>query len=1724
VIDTSGNVGIATTAPYARLGVGGAVAAEYFNADNTSATSTLSGGLNVSNGALTHDFSAGLTSIQNLSIGAMTFDTNAGTVSWVDMPVTSAATPGTIQSYTAQLDGSPILTVYSVSNGTGGIASSSVGIASTTPWGTFSVEMQPTTTVQFVVSDSGTTTPALLVDGRGFTSLGSTTPWGKFSIDASANGTAPFFTIASSTATRFIVSAAGRVGIATDTPGTTLSVNGNGVVAGELYARTFQATSTAAASTFTYASSTYISVSGTASTSQLTISGIANASTQCLQLSSTGVVSGTGSACGSGGAGDSKWATTTGAFVGITPNSAAVVGIGTSTPRALLHLSTSTASQLVLSDEYAGTNPWALRTINGNFYLSTTSADTFATSTTASFRAASGLFSFLGGNVGIGTESPSDKLHVEGSSGLDGATPVTIRLNTSNNGTWTDESIMSQILFNSSDISSGAGTRAAIKAYVDDTAGADAGLSFYTTTGGATGIAERARIDHVGNFGIGTTTPGTRLSVNGDAVISNFLTARAFTATSTSEANTFTYASSTYISVSDTASTSQLVISGIANASTQCLQLSSTGVVSGTGSACGSGGAGDSKWATTTGAFVGIATNAASVVGIGTSTPRALLHLSTTSPAALAISDGFSTASTWIFRSAPDAFYLATTNPSTMATSTIAQLVIDSNGNVGLGTNAPSAKLQVAGLASTTNLTVSGIAAANGAGCLQINNLGVVSGTGAGCGSGSSPAAPSGSIQFNNGGVLGGSSNLMWDNTNSVLSISTSTPTLGAFAVESGTARTVNSAFTGDIDNFMEVHIANINAGTAASSDLVLQNNLGTTSPNSGGTYYLDLGIKSSNYNQAAFSALGANDGYLYSSDAALAIGTASTTNQKASLEFFTGGTTAANERMRIAQGGFVGIGTTSPQFTLQIASSTAPQLALSDGTLTSNHWSFRNAGGNLYIGTSTASTFSTTTGTVGGLNIIGSTGNVGIGTSSPFAKLSVVGGGVSTNDSYPSFMVATTSQLSGSLGSRPLLWVSATTTGKLDYARVAIGMTSAWGNAGLRDQLTVDGRIYSTWRYMGCDFLGAGLPSASGLSADMTAAAGGNICGSLTFDEDVDGGIIALHASYPIAELRSSDLTGQLVGDGAILRTVEELVSATSSPIMEVWGLASSTLGATSTPLYMIGFSNLNWGATPTESLPNDGVYFIASTSASGNWIAVTRSGGVDRSWTNTGVKATSTAGAYDFALLKFRIELSDQRVVFLINGTVVAEHTGTIPSASMSAVMMSNILAGNGNVNLAPRLWLSTFRLWMDDPPSGTVFGDGESPLDFFDPIEGADVAEAYLADGPARYVPGIIVANSTTTQNGVRFAKGRYDADIMGAITVSPRTVLGDEASTTVRVGLVGRVPVIVSTENGIIKKGDRVTSSLIEGIGMRASRPGAVIGRALQDMPVDENDKPICQPFLVEELEGAGVTLPDDICIQRVMVYLDAGTDMSIGSILQDIGEGAADIALAIAELANTAFTEGAELTKFVVGQVVAKVAIVGDIFTKGITILPGGKIVIPGGEGEISGWSMLTTGTTSVFVSNAGVSETSKVFITPRGLLASPLAVTAITPGVGFEVGTLSAPESDVPFDWFIVTSYGDGGAPSSPAGSPPPPESPPEEPPPSEEPPAENPPQEPPQGGSGGEAPPVETPPGDVPPAEEPPPETPPEEIPPAEEPPPQAPPESGEGTAEGGETPPQGG
>ncbi len=598
-----------------------------------------------------------------------------------------------------------------------------------------------------------------------------------------------------------------------------------------------------------------------------------------------------------------------------------------------------------------------------------------------------------------------------------------------------------------------------------------------------------------------------------------------------------------------------------------------------------------------------------------------------------------------------------------------------------------------------------------------------------------------------------------------------------------------------------------------------------------------------------------------------------------------------------VAQSGAVGIGTTSPQ----------ARFSVEMGTIFPHSFIVSNEGS------------STPAFVVSNTN---NNGRIGIGTSTPFAQLAVV---TNHQNGSPAFIVATTSTWNNK-GQAPLIFVTSTTTGDLDYARVSIGTSTG------RDSLFVSGRINSSWNSDSCDFLSI----AASVAIDTT-----NACGNFNFDEGngADGALnIASTSSfvngkaYYTLESGNASITA---GDSNAVRTVQVL-AATSSPVMEaqVYRYNPGTTDGNGRS-FVVGFFNTaiggNYGA------PSVGAYFIATTSpqngGSLTWWAVTRDG-TGTTTTNTGIATSSPA--------KLRIELTTSRAIFLANGVVVAQHTSRLPTttALLSAGIASTIMNTGGGI---ASLRFSYIRVWSDDPPDGggASFSMNEVVAPLPSRWNEVDLSVAHYANKTGQFIQGLLVSHATTSGlEMIRLSQSRYDNEITGVVSTAHRLILGEEASSTVRVATLGRAPVIVSTENGLIKKGDRISASAVTGVGMRSSRPGTVVGTVVDPFPTnlsaDGIDVPMCDDELKQRLVTSGFEVPEDTCLNTVLVSLNIGSDASTGNIFQDISEPFVDLASALGELANAAYTKGAEFTKLVVGQFVAQLAVIGDLFAQTIT--------------------------------------------------------------------------------------------------------------------------------------------------------------------------------------------
>lgn len=112
------------------------------------------------------------------------------------------------------------------------------------------------------------------------------------------------------------------------------------------------------------------------------------------------------------------------------------------------------------------------------------------------------------------------------------------------------------------------------------------------------------------------------------------------------------------------------------------------------------------------------------------------------------------------------------------------------------------------------------------------------------------------------------------------------------------------------------------------------------------------------------------------------------------------------------------------------------------------------------------------------------------------------------------------------------------------------------------------------------------------------------------------------------------------------------------------------------------------------------------------------------------------------------------------------------------------------------------------------------------------GADLAEYYTASSPL--AAGTIVALDPQVSTGVVVAESANRKDMLGVVATAPGLILGEKTDNSYPIALAGRVPVKVTTENGLIQAGDRITISSRAGYGTRTDLATRVIGIALEDL--------------------------------------------------------------------------------------------------------------------------------------------------------------------------------------------------------------------------------------------------------------------------------------------------
>lgn len=441
------------------------------------------------------------------------------------------------------------------------------------------------------------------------------------------------------------------------------------------------------------------------------------------------------------------------------------------------------------------------------------------------------------------------------------------------------------------------------------------------------------------------------------------------------------------------------------------------------------------------------------------------------------------------------------------------------------------------------------------------------------------------------------------------LGIGTSSPGVGQgnLIVEAG-SMTTGMTLTGSNASFLEMNIQNRSASAGASSDYVVTADNGTASTN-----YADFGINGSGGGATPFSTAG--QAYLYNIGSSLNIGALGSASD---IVFANTGGTSPVETARFTFRNNLGIGTTTPQWRLTVASSTGPQITITDTSLTTTPYNLRTINGNFYLSTSTALTFATST--LPAISVIGSTGNVGIATATPWGRFSVEPIGVAG----PEFVVGSSTKTDFIVDNAGQVGIGTTTPKKIFHV---YGAQTGGIMRVERRAAGVAASIFGTqdiaFSNTGADTVGTGpaqtfsyIDSAGTVNAlaDISGVtAGGNTSGALSLrtylagtpniglviNQVSDVGIGTTSNVFPTALTISTSTTGQLtLTDGSLTQSQHNFRSINGLLYIST---SSALTFATTTPALMA--LDAATGSTTVVKLDVTGV----ATSSHGGGINLT-------------------------------------------------------------------------------------------------------------------------------------------------------------------------------------------------------------------------------------------------------------------------------------------------------------------------------------------------------------------------------------------------------------------------------------------------------------------------------------------------------------------------------------
>jgi len=275
------------------------------------------------------------------------------------------------------------------------------------------------------------------------------------------------------------------------------------------------------------------------------------------------------------------------------------------------------------------------------------------------------------------------------------------------------------------------------------------------------------------------------------------------------------------------------------------------------------------------------------------------------------------------------------------------------------------------------------------------------------------------------------------------------------------------------------------------------------------------------------------------------------------------------------------------------------------------------------------------------------------------------------------------------------------------------------------------------------------------------------------------------------------------------------------------------------------------------------------------------------------------------------------------------------------------------------------------------------------------GADLAENYYTRDES-IVAGHIVSIDNSLPAGAKKSSKLYDSQMLGVVSTAPGWTLDDAIGLgfgrAVPVALVGRVPVKVNGEGGPIAVGDLITSSPTPGVGMKATRAGYVIGRALTAFN--------CPDSPTSEVAGTDSSDGGSSCQGAVLAFVNTHYANPVnlasdGDLYNELNESSIPLGvqplISLDKKNNFVATISAN-AKFVwqnsVGDVVAWVSDTGEAVFEKVTALVGDFQKLVFGElavkkdAQTAGEFTFDPDQTEVFIKSDKVTEGSLIYVTP----------------------------------------------------------------------------------------------------------------------------------------------